>query len=88
MIEFLVQGFINSRVCNASAKIGGFSAMLGRQASKNMSNFFFKSSFCQNNRKALVEEGFNPTHFPTLSKALSAKHRFFLFCRAFHTLTL
>jgi hypothetical protein len=35
---------------------------LADKPAKNMANFFFKSSFCQNNRKALVEEGFNPTH--------------------------
>jgi hypothetical protein len=52
--------------------------MLGGHACKNMSNFFVESSFCQNNRKAFVEEECNPTHFPTLSKPLSAKHRFFL----------
>jgi hypothetical protein len=48
----------------------GFPRCLTDKPAKNMSNFFVENSFCQNNRKALVEEGFNPTHFPTFTKPL------------------
>jgi hypothetical protein len=66
----------------------GFDRYLADKPAKNMSNFFVESSFCQNNRKAFVEEGFNPTHFPTFTKTLSAKHRFSLLGWALHTLLL